>query len=167
MNRGRKVNEAVHGVDLLPTICDLAGIELPTDRKLDGVSILPLLTGNTITRKTPLYWSYWAGNPRRPVNGGIGTGGIQAALREGNWKILGRLEPLSPEQTVMEYIRKAQFDAFELYDLSVDQAESTDLAETNPEVLESLKAKLIDLHREVSNEGPSWDLEHFRNKAQR
>ena len=37
------IDEPVHLWDLLPTICEAAGIALPTDRVLDGVSLLKLL----------------------------------------------------------------------------------------------------------------------------
>ena len=46
--------------DMLPTLCDLAGVDLP-NRPLDGVSIAPLLKGE-MTRRPPIYfWSYPSG----------------------------------------------------------------------------------------------------------
>lgn len=47
--------ELVDFSDLLPTFCELAKIDTSTDKNLDGVSLLPTLTGNG-GRKKP--WSY-------------------------------------------------------------------------------------------------------------
>lgn len=43
----RKISEQAMNIDFLPTICDLAGIELPKDREIDGRSLLPLLLDQT------------------------------------------------------------------------------------------------------------------------
>ncbi|GAJ16629.1 unnamed protein product, partial [marine sediment metagenome] len=37
-------NIAAH-VDMMPTLAGLCGTDLPEDRELDGMSLLPLLTG--------------------------------------------------------------------------------------------------------------------------
>ena len=41
-------------VDVLPTLCEIVGIDPPED--LDGTSFLPLLKGKPFQRKLPLYW---------------------------------------------------------------------------------------------------------------
>lgn len=43
--------------DMLPTLCDLAGVDL-FKRPLDGVSIVPLLTGKMSQRPPIYFWSY-------------------------------------------------------------------------------------------------------------
>lgn len=40
-------NEIVHITDLLPTFSSVAGYNVPTDRKIDGVDQMPLFTGKT------------------------------------------------------------------------------------------------------------------------
>ena len=45
MKGGRKFNDPAMHIDLLPTLADACGIQLPADLKVDGQSILPLLTG--------------------------------------------------------------------------------------------------------------------------
>jgi arylsulfatase A-like enzyme len=42
---GRTVEEPVCALDYLPTLCELLAYEMPDDRPIDGVSILPLLRG--------------------------------------------------------------------------------------------------------------------------
>ena len=62
-NRDISVN-AAH-IDILPTIANLCNISMPTDRKIDGVSLLPLLNSKkgTIEKNRPI-WLYW--NRRYP-----------------------------------------------------------------------------------------------------
>ena len=43
--------------DMLPTLCDLAGVAIP-QRPLDGVSLAPLLTGEMTQRPPICFWSY-------------------------------------------------------------------------------------------------------------
>lgn len=52
---GEVSHELVDFSDLLPTFCELAKIDTSVDKNLDGVSLLPTLTGNG-ERKKP--WSY-------------------------------------------------------------------------------------------------------------
>ena len=48
--------------DLLPTVCDIRGVDPPTDRPIDGTAILPLLRGETSTRDKPSGWMYHVNN---------------------------------------------------------------------------------------------------------
>lgn len=69
----------VGAVDLLPTICGLAGLDLPSDTKLDGTDLSPLLqstkTGDFV-RKQPLFWSSPTSQP-------------SLAMREGDFVLMG------------------------------------------------------------------------------
>lgn len=48
-------------VDLFPTFLELAGVPLPRDRPLDGISLVPLLDGSQLARAQPLgFWDYAA-----------------------------------------------------------------------------------------------------------
>ena len=59
--------------DLLPTVCDILGVDPPTDRPIDGTAILPLLRGEISTRDKPSGWMYH-------VNNGDFNGHYDAAL---------------------------------------------------------------------------------------
>jgi arylsulfatase A len=95
--------------DVLPTLAELGGAEVPDG--VDGVSFLPTLLGESARQGQHeyLYWDF-------PGYGG------QLAVRQGNWKAVRRR------------IRKDADAPIELYDLSVDPAESTDVASEHPEV---------------------------------
>ena len=41
-------------VDYLPTILEISGIEMPDDRRLDGISLVPLIEGKETKRSRPL-----------------------------------------------------------------------------------------------------------------
>ena len=48
---GHEIDIPLSNIDFLPTAAELAGMKLPTDRVIDGVSMLPLLTGQDTKAK--------------------------------------------------------------------------------------------------------------------
>ncbi len=71
---GRIGREPGGAVDLLPTICGLAGIAPPKNVKLDGTDLSPLLrTGTKPVRKTPLFWMSPTSQPIAVVRDGLYT----------------------------------------------------------------------------------------------
>ena len=129
---GQTVSEPVASYDLLPTFCAIAGAKAPTDRALDGASLLPLLDGKPVSRSKPLYWQY---------DRAIG-GDNRVAMRDGDWKLLAN----------------ADLSKFELYNLRNDLGEKTDLAASEPAKLADLSVKLRKLHAEVKAESPTWPV---------
>lgn len=139
------------GVDLLPTLCQIAGIPLPRNRKLDGASILPALAGKTLERSTPLYWHFLRASSKAKV-----------AMRIGDWKLLAQLNipdlkpsaDLLPEE--MHALKTAELATFELYNLKTDIGETTDLAASEPDRLAQMTARMTALYHEVRAECPVW-----------
>jgi arylsulfatase A-like enzyme len=76
--RGDRMESTPSGsVDLLPTICGLAGIDRPKGVHLDGSDLSPLLVEKgTFTRSQPMFWL-------SPSSGHLAT------LREGNYTLMG------------------------------------------------------------------------------
>ena len=56
---GQTSGQPVGGFDLLPTLCDLAGVKVPATIPLDGCSVEPLLHGQQIERPLPMFWHYY------------------------------------------------------------------------------------------------------------
>jgi arylsulfatase A len=71
---GGLVNDALAAtIDILPTICKLAGVATPDDRVIDGDDILPMLK---------------KANVRSPHDAIFGMqGGLLATIRSDKWKL--------------------------------------------------------------------------------
>ena len=101
--------------DLLATLADLTRSKLPVET--DGISFLPTLFGQPAKqRQHPfIYWEF-------PEKGG------QLAIRMGDWK------------AVKTNIRKNRAAAWELYDLSRDVGETTNVAAQHPDLIQQANA---------------------------
>ena len=120
-------------IDVLPTIAEIVGGELP-DREIDGVSIVPQLRGDAD-----------AGDPHEALYFWYAANELQA-MRAGRWKLhfphtYRSLEgrPRGNNGRPVKY-RYGVPIGLELYDLDADPAETTDVAAANPEVVERLTA---------------------------
>ncbi len=121
---GRASADPVSGLDLLPTFCELAGVPVAKDVRLDGVSLVPLLRGNELKRPHPLYWEYPEAISKP----------WKLALRDGPWKLLS-----TPD-----------FSRFELFNLAVDPSEAVSLAASESERLAAMSLRLRQLNAEVN-----------------
>jgi len=119
--------EPIIGHDIFPTLLEIAGIPLPSDRVIDGASILPVFERLPVDRERPLYW-----RNRKDT--------MRVAIREGDWKLLCD----SPRST------------WELYNVAEDPGETTDRSQSHPERLEQMKAALIAYDNDVLRDGPDW-----------
>jgi arylsulfatase A len=143
----------VCGVDLLPTLCQIANVAPPTDRPLDGTSILPLLEVRKFSRDQPLYWQFIYAQSDPAV-----------ALRDGDWKILSRTSerPARPMASITDdsnrALKSATLAGYELYNLKTDIGETTDLASREPEKLRELTALVTARFEEVQRDTPVWPV---------
>ena len=116
---GRDVDRIAATVDVLPTLVEVAGAELPS-LPVDGTSLAPLLTGAMAPGAWPertLFAQWHRGDaPERYRN--------YAAITQ-RWKLT----------------RPQEDAADELYDLPADPAETTDLSAAHPEVVAQLRAE--------------------------
>jgi arylsulfatase A len=148
---GSESSQPVIGTDLLPTFCAVAGIDPPSDRKLDGTDLTPLLQDRSIERTTPLYWHFYRAKSD-----------VKVAMRDGPWKLLARLDgplinrgaDITAEEIKAQ--KTAELTGFELYHLGNDIAESTDLKDAEPERFAAMRKRMTKLYREVRAESPTW-----------
>ncbi|MEX0936279.1 MAG: sulfatase-like hydrolase/transferase [Pirellulales bacterium] len=149
---GQLSDEPICGVDLLPTLCEVAGVEPPDDRPIDGASILPVFQGQQLERETPLYWQY-----------GRALGGPKIAMRTGDWKLLAHVPPADGPGGNAQVQSKAHYaggepQRYELYNLANDPRESLDLAEREPQRVRRLARRMRELADELRADGPAWPV---------
>jgi arylsulfatase A len=148
---GQTLDEPVCGVDVLPTLCELAGTRPAADRRLDGASVTAVLDGRQVERDRPLYWHYYRA-----------LGVPKAAMRVGDWMILGhraaglKMPGRNVDAASMAVIANETLGAFELYNVADDLSQKNDLSASEPARLATLKSQLIARHREVRDEGVKW-----------
>jgi arylsulfatase A-like enzyme len=111
-------NLPVYFPDFLPTAAAIAGIPPEVPQQLDGVSLLPELTGaQKLSRERQMYWEWNRDHFDEYVV-------YMQACRHGNWKL----------------VRNKPEDPWELYDLAADVAESSNLAAAQPERVRQMEA---------------------------
>lgn len=71
ISRGCKFSQPCSTMDYFPTLLDMAGIQLDIDLKLDGESLLPMITEQTTKRTKPIVF----------------CSGVQGAVMDGDYKL--------------------------------------------------------------------------------
>jgi len=115
---GRVIDGLASGMDLLPTLCRIAGVPVPDDRIIDGVDISDLLFGTRTCspRQTMLYY----------------MGDYLDAVRDSRWKLrVGRSEWKGQESGLCE-----------LYDLQEDPGETVNVAHRHPDEVRRLMREI-------------------------
>ncbi len=116
--RNSIVHEPSHLIDLMATFVDASGARYPSVvagekiQPMEGVSLLPALSGKPLARQAPLGFEH---------HGNL-------ALRDGRWKIVSAY-------------RRNQPTRWELYDMDVDRTELEDVSTKHPEKKQELIAK--------------------------
>jgi arylsulfatase len=103
--------------DMMPTFAEVAGIEPP--KGIDGISILPALTGKKQKKHKFLYWEF----PAKIYKG-------QVAVRMGDWK------------GIRTHLFKNKNAPIKLYNLKDDIGEKKNVASEHPEVVAEI-AKIM------------------------
>ncbi|SMP56179.1 arylsulfatase [Neorhodopirellula lusitana] len=119
---GAIVDQPAHLIDVLPTLADISGSEVPTaweDRKLrpvSGVSLKPIFDGKQLEGRPPIHLLF----------------GADRGLRDGDWKLVS-----------------FQSKQWELYNVANDRCELDNLADREPERLAAMIAMWDDMATNV------------------
>ncbi|HEY6170478.1 MAG TPA: sulfatase-like hydrolase/transferase [Verrucomicrobiae bacterium] len=120
---GRLDPRPVIQLDILPTALAAVGVDAKPDWKLDGVNLLPYLTGEKSgSPHDALYWRF----------------GQQVAIRMGDWKLVKGAGSAAIEGN--NRVSKASMNGAELYNLGADIGEKTNLADKEPAKVKQLAA---------------------------
>jgi len=107
----------ITAVDILPTICHIAGAKIPENYNGDGEDKLSVILGKPSEHLKPIFWE-WRGNASA-------ANWPRMAINDGDWKML-----IDKENRV------------ELYNLKTDNKEQKDLSLKHPEIVSKLREKL-------------------------
>jgi len=120
------VSEMGSTLDLMPTFASLAGVQVPTDRKLDGYDLTKVLKENGKSPREEFY--YW-------------TEADLFAVRSGAWKLhVRQTEPVVYWNPIIDLEKP------ELYHVENDISEKYNKADEEPEIVEQLLNK-IQMHK--------------------
>ena len=133
--------------DLAPSLLAIAGIEAG-ETAFDGENIAPALLGQIeVSRQKPIFW-------RRPPDRKTAAPNLperlpDLAMREGHWKLLCEYDGSKPQ----------------LYDLSKDRSETTNIADKHPEVVSRMREAVVNWHQSLPpDNGPALGLEKPKKK---
>ena len=123
-------------IDLVPSLQTLAGAKTPAG--LDGEPLLDTVLGKSkASREKPIFF-------RRPPDRKMWKGSTvlpDLAVRDGDWKLLCDYDGSEPQ----------------LYDLSKDRGEATNLASKNLELVKRLTTSLLAWHKSMPpDNGPTY-----------
>ncbi|MGM0376532.1 MAG: sulfatase [Bacteroidota bacterium] len=141
---GTKTDVPVTNLDFYPTLLEVAGVEQPAGKILDGQSILPILTGNGRLEARPLFWHFpiylqtYLKNDTTTQDPLFRTR-PGSAIRYGDWKLIQYFEN----------------NDMELYNLKEDISEENNLAESNPEKRDELLKMLKDWRKKTNAPVPT------------
>lgn len=115
-------------MDIYPTIVDIVKARVPNQvEPLDGISLLPLLEGRMKERPRPMgFWQYSDSRQTMDTNSG------PSAWNDNRYKLV-----------------KSAPNQWEVYDLTVDLSEKTDLAAKHPDIVNRMKAELENWQQSV------------------
>lgn len=132
---GERYSSPVSALDIFPTSLAAANIDVPSDVSLDGVNLLPYLSGQESGRPhETLFWRY-----------AMGDNQFGYAVRDGDWKLV--------DSRYKERVL--------LFDLKNDPGEWHDLAATESETVQRLTTMIQEWDQ--ANLRPLWLDRHGPN----
>ena len=127
---GSVCKDIVSSIDFLPTIAEACDIEAQNEKPIDGISFLPTIMGEKDKSARDEFYYY--------------AKDALIAIRKGRWKLhVNRGERDSVDWELSPVL--------ELYDLIEDPGESNNVAEENPEIIESLQKRLSEFRKKLGD----------------
>nr|WP_252736845.1 MULTISPECIES: sulfatase [unclassified Psychrosphaera] len=128
---GQDSSITMTSMDIFPILAEIAGAELPSDRKLDGVNTLNILRGKSLNSPHDVLYYY--------------NGTNLQAIRKGRWKLhLPRTiadQPFWHENSSGGRVHTEVAQNM-LFDLKTDRGEKVDVANLHPDIVASFDADI-------------------------
>ncbi|MBN2764107.1 MAG: sulfatase [Bacteroidales bacterium] len=127
---GTVCNQLASTIDFLPTFAEMLGVKLP-EKKIDGVSILPLMKGKKDAKPREIFYYYYQGSALE-------------AVRKDNWKLVfphmhRSYEGLEPGNGGTSGETRQVKTELALYDLRRDPGERYDVQSVYPKIVKELQ----------------------------
>lgn len=155
-----------HFTDWFTTLINIAQGDVPRDRVIDGVNLLPALQGKTDDLPDERFWQWNRYSPVPSCN---------AAVRSGDWKLIYPEIPEAMKVHDVEWLQVSMYQPQyfeendiildpdphrtlsppaqpELFNITADPFELTNRAADNPEIVRRLKEKIENWFDDVENE---------------
>ncbi|MDF7799611.1 sulfatase [Pontiellaceae bacterium B1224] len=147
---GQVSDTLISSLDLLPLFCFVAGVEVPTDRTIDGENIIDVLLGQTTESPHALFYYY--------------NGLNLQAVRNERWKLHFPRTPADQPYWAKKDSGQRIYTTLKqpmLFDLDADAGEKTNVISQHPEVTadlmkeaERVRLEIGDIHIVGSDQRP-------------
>jgi len=140
----RTCKEIVAAMDLYPTIAKLSGVEIPSDRIIDGMDFSDLLLGKTEKSLRDTFFYYMCNNLE--------------AVRVGDWKLhvsrranAGRPSTEHNGTTSSIPVTDDNVEVKELYNLRSDISESHNIYSNHPDIVKEMMKKIENCRKDLGD----------------
>jgi arylsulfatase A-like enzyme len=131
---GQVIQEIGSHLDILPTVCGVAGVSPPGDRAMDGFDAMPMATSGAKSKHDAIYWQSQG----------------QTAVRRGPWKLVKDGKTFDGSPTGDKALNGD--DAIFVSNLDEDPGESVNLRHKNPRITDELSTALASWMVEVKKQ---------------
>jgi arylsulfatase A-like enzyme len=140
---GTICNNIASTIDILPTLCSIAGASLP-EKRIDGVNILSLMEGDFDSNPRNVFYYYYRRNSLENV-------------RKGQWKLVlphtfRSYEGKLPGNDGWPGEYSSGKTGYALYDMRRDPGERYDVKELYPKIVDQLKKLAADMRQDLGDE---------------
>lgn len=140
--KGKVSNEFITSLDIVPTICEMTGTDLPS-KKIDGINVLPVLKGKKMRKMlNNRYFYYFSENKL-------------TAIRRDKWKYIIPINyrvVTNPGKDGKNGKAEPYQQGEALYNLEKDISESKNVITENPEIAKELRTALEAFEQTIKKE---------------
>ena len=143
-------NLAAH-IDVMPTLLEACSVPVPKDLKLDGLSLMPLLTSKVkILPEREIFIQGHAGSEPFKY--------FHFTVRGQRYKLISPTDdPYGDISRPTEADVKKMISNLELYDIEKDSSEINNIAKQHPEIVKSMLTKYENwFDQAIKDRGPDW-----------